>query len=112
MKNAYLALAIAAFLKFGADTSGHAQSPSYEPEKAAAKYPAYVGKVVKIGASPTQPPYAFSDPAYPNCMSGLEVKMIEGAMNSAGLSFEYMKGVWAGLLQSLARARWTLWSET
>ena len=33
-----------------------------EPEKVAEKYPQFAGKVVKIAASPAQPPFAYSNP--------------------------------------------------
>lgn len=84
-----------------ASTGARAQAPSCEPDKAAAKYPAYAGKVIKIAVSPTQPPYAYTDPSDLNRMTGLEVEMIEGAMRCAGFKFEFVKGVWAGLLQSM-----------
>ena len=78
-----------------------AQSVKCEPEKVAAKYPKYAGKVVKIAATPTGLPFTYADPADPNRMTGLEVEMIESAMKCAGLKYEYNKGAWAGLLQSM-----------
>lgn len=82
-----------------AATGAHAAG--CEPEKVARKYPAYAGKVVRIAASPAQPPFAFSDPDHPERMSGLEVEIIEKALSCAGLKFEYLKGAWSGLLPSL-----------
>lgn len=72
-----------------------------EPQKVAEKYPAYAGKTVKIAASPAQPPFAFSDPANPERMAGIEVEMIEKALACAGLKFEYLKGAWSTLLPAL-----------
>lgn len=72
-----------------------------EPEKVAEKYPTYAGKIVKIAASPAQPPFAFSDPANPERMAGLEVEMIEKALSCAGLKFEYLKGAWSTLLPAI-----------
>ena len=72
-----------------------------KPDKVATKYPAYADKVVKIAASPTQPPYASTDPKDPNRLTGLEVDLIEGAMKCAGLKYEFVKGAWAGLLQAM-----------
>jgi polar amino acid transport system substrate-binding protein len=72
-----------------------------EPAKVGQKYPTYAGKVVKIAASPTQPPFAFTDPVNPERMSGLEAEMIEKAMSCAGLKFEYVKGAWSALLPAL-----------
>lgn len=78
-----------------------AQAPQCEPDKVAQKYPAYAGKVVKVAASPVQPPYAFTDPSDPQRMAGLEVELIEKTMSCAGLKFEYIKGAWSGLLPAL-----------
>jgi polar amino acid transport system substrate-binding protein len=72
-----------------------------EPNKVAEKYPDYAGKIVKIAASPSQPPFAFSDPENMQQMSGLEAEMIEKAMSCAGLKFEYFKGAWSALLPAL-----------
>lgn len=80
--------------------TAHAQSRC-EPEKVAAKYPAYAGKVVKIAVSPSQPPYAFADPQNPENMVGLEVELIEKVMACAGLKHEFVKGSWSGLLAAL-----------
>lgn len=92
------ALALSSLLLALSVGVAHAQAPQCEPEKVAQKYPDYAGKVVKIGATIGGPPYAFSDPQDPSRMAGLEVEMIEKALNCAGLKFEYMKGAWAGLL--------------
>lgn len=99
MMRSCLTGALGALLLAGTMTGAHAQS--CEPEKVAQKYPAYAGKVVKIAASPTQPPYAYADPANPDLMTGLEVDLVENAMKCAGLKFEYFKGAWVGLLSSM-----------
>lgn len=78
-----------------------ARAAQCEPEKAVQKYPAYAGKVVKIAASPSQPPFAFSDPKAPDRMTGLEAEMVEAAMTCAGLKFEYLKGAWSALLPAM-----------
>ncbi len=78
-----------------------AQEPGCEPGKAALKYPTYANRLVKIGVSPLQPPYAFSDPASPDRMLGLEVEMVTKAMECAGLKYEFVKGAWSGLLAAL-----------
>lgn len=79
----------------------HAQETQCEPAKVGQKYPAYAGRVVKIAVSPNQPPYSFADPQDPDRLVGIEVEMIEGAMNCAGLKFEYVKGAWSGVLAAL-----------
>ena len=81
--------------------AARAQTAKCEPEQAAAKYPKYAGQVVKIAASPTGLPFTYADPADPNRMTGLEVEMIESAMRCAGLKYEFNRGAWAGLLQSM-----------
>lgn len=82
-------------------TAHAAHAARCEPNKVAVKYPVYAGKVVKIAASPFQPPFAFSDPKDLERMDGLEVKMIEQVMACAGLKFEYVKGAWGALLPTL-----------
>jgi ABC-type amino acid transport substrate-binding protein len=78
-----------------------AQAAACEPGKAAVNYPGYAGKIVKIAATPTGMPFEYSDPKDPERMTGLEVDMVEAAMKCAGLKYEYEKGAWAGLLQSM-----------
>jgi polar amino acid transport system substrate-binding protein len=78
-----------------------AQTTKCDPGKVAANYPNYASKVVKIAATPTGMPFEYSDPKDPDQMTGLEVDMVESAMKCAGLKFEYEKGAWAGLLQSM-----------
>lgn len=72
-----------------------------EPGEVAYRYPGHAGRVVRIAASPTQPPFAFSSPNDPERMTGLEVEAIEKALSCAGLKFQYVKGVWSGLLPAL-----------
>lgn len=78
-----------------------ANAAQCEPAKVAVKYPDYAGKVIKIAASPFQPPFAFSDPRDLERMDGLEVEMIEKVMACAGLRYEYVKGAWGSLLPTL-----------
>lgn len=94
-------LSVSIILLCASLSAAHAQSPSCEPDKVGEKYPDYAGKVVKIAVSPTQPPYAYSDPNDLDRMTGLEVELIENTMRCAGLKFEYIKGAWGGLLQSM-----------
>jgi polar amino acid transport system substrate-binding protein len=98
----YLTLTcMASLLAVSWATAAHAQDPKCEPEKVASKYPKYAGQVVKIAASPTGLPFTYANPSDPNKMTGLEVEMIEAAMKCAGLKYEFNKGAWAGLLQSM-----------
>jgi polar amino acid transport system substrate-binding protein len=98
----YLTLAcMAALIAASCAGAAHAEAAKCEPEKVATKYPKYANQTVKIAASPTGPPFTYADPVDPNKMTGLEVEMIEAAMKCAGLKYEYNKGAWAGLLQSM-----------
>lgn len=71
-----------------------------EPEKAAQKYPTYSKKVVQIATPTTTPPFAFSDPANLELMTGLEIEIIEFVMRCAGLKHQYVKGPFSALIQS------------
>ena len=95
------AVALSSLLLLGRVDAVQAQAAQCEPEKVAEKYPAYAGRTIRIAASPTQPPYAFSDPKDPGRLIGLEVGMIETAMRCAGLRFDYVVGAWAGLLPAV-----------
>ena len=92
---------LAAFIAASCAGTAHAQAPKCEPEKVGTKYPKYANQVVKIAATPTGLPFTYADPKDLNKMTGLEIEMIESAMKCAGLKYEYNKGTWAGLLQSM-----------
>lgn len=78
-----------------------AHAASCEPQRVAEKFPIHAGKIIKIAASPTQPPFSYSDPENPNRMIGIEAEMIEKAMTCAGLKYTFVKGAWAALLPAL-----------
>ena len=96
-----LGLAAALFQAVCGFGSANAQTPVCEPEKAAQKYPAYAGKVVKVAATPTYPPFTYTDSVDPRKLVGLEIELIEGVLNCAGLKYEYLLGAWGGLLPTL-----------
>ncbi|WP_444801913.1 transporter substrate-binding domain-containing protein [Shinella sp.] len=98
MKRTWLPLACLAF--FGAAIS-NANAAQCEPARVAEKYPDLAGKVIKIAASPSQPPFAYSNPDNPDDMIGFEAELIQNAMDCAGLKYEYYKGAWSGLLPTL-----------
>jgi polar amino acid transport system substrate-binding protein len=81
--------------------SGGAFAQQCEPQRAAEKFPDYAGRVVRVAAAPTTPPFTFSDPADLNRMIGIEAEIIEGAMQCAGLRFEYVRGPWPSLLATI-----------
>ncbi|MFB8344574.1 transporter substrate-binding domain-containing protein [Brucella cytisi] len=92
-------LPLACCALFGAATLANAGQ--CEPDKVTQKYPQYAGKVIKIAASPAQPPFAYSDPDNPDQMLGFEAELIQNAMDCAGLKYQYYKGAWTGLLPTL-----------
>ncbi|CAE6737809.1 transporter substrate-binding domain-containing protein [Paraburkholderia aspalathi] len=87
------------FTALMAATTAHAQS--CEPQKVAAKYPAYAGKTVTIAATPTYPPYTFSDPTDLDHLTGLEAEVIESVLNCAGLKSRYELGAWSAILPTI-----------
>lgn len=72
-----------------------------EPERAAAKYPQFSKKVVKVATPTTTPPFAYSDPTNLERMTGIEIEMIELVMKCVGLKHEYVKGPFSSLIQSV-----------
>ena len=92
---------LAATITLAAPAAGLAQGPDCEPQNAAGNYPSYAGKVVKIGANPTYPPFSYSDPADMTRMAGVDVDIVEEALTCAGLKFEYVKGQTTGLYPAL-----------
>jgi polar amino acid transport system substrate-binding protein len=72
-----------------------------EPAKAADKYPNASTRLVKIAASPTTPPFSFTDPKNIDKLTGIEIEMIEFAMNCAGLRYEFLKGPFPALIQTV-----------
>jgi polar amino acid transport system substrate-binding protein len=91
------ALSFAVLMATGA--ASYAQT--CEPQRVAAKYPEYAGKIVRIAATPTYPPFSYADPKDLTRVTGLEAEIIESALDCAGLKYEYVKGPWSGLLPTL-----------
>lgn len=98
MKGRLLASAFAGMFWMG---SAAAADLACEPGKAAEKYPNASQKVVKIATSPTTPPFSFADPANLEKMTGIEVEMIEFAMECAGLKYEFVQGPFSTLIQTV-----------
>jgi len=72
-----------------------------EPGSASEKYPKWNGKTVHVATVTTSPPFAYSDPARPEQMTGIEVEIIDYVMQCAGLKHDYLKGPFASLIQSV-----------
>ena len=85
----------------GMPGTASAQGSACEPQKVAQKYPTYANKVVKIGVNSTYPPFSFNDPSDINKFVGLDVEIIEGVMQCAGLKFDYVNGPHTGLYPAL-----------
>lgn len=72
-----------------------------EPQRVADKYPLSFGKPVRIAATISTLPFAYSDRSNLEQMAGIEVEMVEFAMRCAGLRYEYVKGPFSSLIQSV-----------
>ena len=82
-------------------SAGHAQVAECQPANAAALYPRYHDKMVRIGVNPTYPPFSYADPNDMAKMTGLDVEIVEEAMRCAGLQYEFVKGQTTGLYPAL-----------
>ena len=73
-----------------------------QPDQAAARYPRSAGRTLKVATPTTTPPFAYSDPANLDRMTGIEVEMIDFALRAcAGLKYEFVKGPFSSLLQTI-----------
>lgn len=72
-----------------------------EPQRAAEKYPLSWKRPVKVATTTTTLPFAYSNPANLEQMLGIEIEMIDFAMKCAGLPYEYVKGPFSSLIQSV-----------
>lgn len=88
---------LAAFVGISLSTAAHA---ACEPGKAAQKYPALAGKVIKVAISPLYAPFAYSAPNS-ETLIGSDVEIGEAALACVGLKSEYVKGVFTSLLPTV-----------
>lgn len=72
-----------------------------KPDSASEKYPKWSGKTIHVATVTTSPPFAYSDPARPEQMAGIEVEIIDYVMRCAGLKHSYLKGPFSSLIQSV-----------
>ncbi|MCP4327905.1 MAG: ABC transporter substrate-binding protein [Alphaproteobacteria bacterium] len=86
---------------FGMSMSAQAQDKKCEPDKVAEKYPAIAGKLLKIGADPTTPPYVFRDGDDFNKIIGYDADLARAVFECAGVEVEFQLGGWSGLLPAL-----------
>ena len=80
---------------------GAAAAPACEPQRVAEKYPAYAGRVVRIAADPTVPPFTFTDPTDMQTLTGVEADILVRVFRCAGLKAEFVLGNWNGGLAGL-----------
>jgi len=72
-----------------------------EPQKLATKFPSLVGKTIKIGADPQNPPYVMRDPADFNKVVGVDADLASAVLDCEGVKHEFFLGGWAGLLPAV-----------
>jgi polar amino acid transport system substrate-binding protein len=73
-----------------------------EPDKVAQKYPTLAGKTVKVATTPFYAPYSYADPKDNEKLVGSDIEISEAALSCVGLKFEYLKGVFSSLLQTVS----------
>lgn len=72
-----------------------------EPEKVAERYPTLAGKTVKVATTPFYAPYSYADPSNAERLIGSDIELSEAALACVGLKYEYLKGVFSSLLQTI-----------
>jgi polar amino acid transport system substrate-binding protein len=83
-----------------------------EPAAVAKKYPTLAGKTVRIGQSPTTPPYAFLESATSEQHTGLDADMARAVFACIGVPIEFKAGKWSGLLPALIAGQTeVMWSN-
>ena len=83
-----------------------------EPGAVATKYPTLAGKTVRIGQSPTSPPYAFLESPTSEQHTGFDADMARALFACIGVPFEFKAGKWSGLLPALIAGQTELmWSN-
>jgi polar amino acid transport system substrate-binding protein len=73
-----------------------------QPNKIAEKYPTIAGKVERIGISPAYAPYEYADPSDTSRLIGSDIEISEQALACGGVKYEYLRGVFAGLLPAVS----------
>lgn len=73
-----------------------------QPDRASQKYPRSAARVLKVAATTSTLPFAYSDPADLEKLTGIEVEMIDYALRTcAGLKYEFLKGPFSSLIQTV-----------
>lgn len=95
-----LAIKLAASLIALGAMSAAAQA-ACEPEKVAERYPGLAGKPVKVAVTPLYAPYSYTSQTEADKLIGSDIEISERALECVGLTWEYTKGVWTGLLPTV-----------
>lgn len=83
-----------------------------EPGAVAKKYPTLAGKTVRIGQSPTTPPYAFLESATSEQHTGFDADLARAVFGCVGVPLEFKAGKWSGLLPALIAGQTeVMWSN-
>jgi polar amino acid transport system substrate-binding protein len=72
-----------------------------EPAALATKYPLLVGKTIRIGQSPTNPPYVFMESETSEKHIGFDADLARATFACLGVPIEFKAGKMAGLLPAL-----------
>ena len=93
--------------------SAKAQSTARcEPEAVATRYPSLAGRTIRIGQSPTSPPYAFVESATMDRHLGLDADLARAVFACIGVQAEFRPGRWSGLLPALIAGQTeVMWSN-
>jgi polar amino acid transport system substrate-binding protein len=69
-----------------------------EPDKMASKYPALVGKTIKIGQDGESVPFSQRDPKDFSKLIGLDADLARAAFACVGVPVDFTIGTWSGLI--------------
>lgn len=94
-------IAVVCWIVLGCGLAAPDAHAACEPQRAAERYPQFANKPVKIGTPTTTIPFAYSNPSNLDEMTGVEIDLIEAVMKCAGLRYEYLKGPFSALIQSV-----------
>lgn len=111
IRHCRLAVLAAAAMYFALAGPAAAQAKC-EPATMATRYPALKGLTVRIGQSPTSPPYAFLESATSEKHVGFDADLARATFACIGTPAEIKTGRWAGLLPAvIAGQTEVMWSN-
>lgn len=111
MRQALFAAAGAAAMLSGLSSQAQAAT-SCEPTAVATRYPGLAGRTIRIGQSPTSPPYAFVEGTALERHLGLDADLARAVFACIGVPVEFKAGRWSGLLPALIAGQTeVMWSN-